>query len=125
MSTKEIANQLVTYCRKGEGLKAVEELYHDQVTSVEMKGWPMEIVNGIDNIKMKHERFAASVEEIHSNEVSDPLVADNFFSCTMSFDATFKGRGRSKVSELCVYEVKDGKVTRNSFFIRTKESLRE
>ncbi len=116
MSTQEIANQLVTYCRQGQGMKAVEELYHDQVTSVEMKGWPMEIVNGIENIKKKHEMFAASVEEIHSNEVSDALVADNFFSCIMSFDATFKGRGRSKMTELCVYEVNDGKVIREQFF---------
>lgn len=116
MSTQEIANQLVNYCRQGQGLQAVEKLYHDQVTSVEISGWPMEIVNGIDNIKKKHEMFAASVEEIHSNEVSDPLVAENFFSCTMSFEATFKGKGRAKMSELCVYEVKDGKVIREQFF---------
>ena len=116
MSTKEIAHQLVNYCRQGKDGQAVEELYHPQVTSVEMKGWPMEIVNGIDNIRMKHKMFNDSIEEIHSNEVSEPLVCNGYFSCVMSFDATFKGRGRSKISELCIYEVKEGKITREQFF---------
>ena len=116
MSTQEIANQLVELCRQGKDSQAVEELYHDQVKSVEIQGWPKEVVNGIDNIRKKHEEFQASVEEIHQNEVSDPLVAGNHFCCTMKLDVTFKGTGRVQMEELCLYEVKDGKVIKEQFF---------
>jgi hypothetical protein len=34
----------------------------------------------------------------------------------MSFDATFKGGGRTKMDEICVYEVKDGKIVKEQFF---------
>lgn len=119
MSTKEIANQLVNLCRNGQSMEAVNALYAPNVSSVEMKGWPTEIVNGIDNIKLKHERFDASVETIHSLEVSEPLICDSHFTCTMTFDATFKERGRTKMSEICLYEVKEGKIVKEQFFYST------
>jgi hypothetical protein len=34
----------------------------------------------------------------------------------MTMDATFKGRGRVNMEEICVYQVKDGKVVREQFF---------
>jgi hypothetical protein len=55
------------------------------------------------------------VETMHSMSVSDPLVADNAFSCIMRMDVTMKGQGRMKMAELCVYDVKDGKVVSEQF----------
>jgi hypothetical protein len=34
----------------------------------------------------------------------------------MSFDVTFKERGRQQMEELCVFEVKDGKIINEQFF---------
>lgn len=58
------------------------------------------------------------VEEWHSNEVSEPLVAENFIALTITPEVTMKGRGRQKLSELAVYEVKDGKIIKEQFFYR-------
>ncbi|MEO1258792.1 MAG: nuclear transport factor 2 family protein [Bacteroidota bacterium] len=116
MTTQEIANQLVELCRQGKDDQAVDQLYHENVKSVEIQGWPKEVVNGIDNIRKKHKEFQSSVEEFHKNEVSDPLVAGNHFCCIMKLDATFKKMGRIQMEELCLYEVKDGKIVKEQFF---------
>ena len=55
-------------------------------------------------------------EEVHDWKVSDPLIADGYFSCTMMNDVTLKGIGRIQSTELCVYEVKDGKIVSERFF---------
>jgi hypothetical protein len=34
----------------------------------------------------------------------------------MDMDVTYKGQGRSMMSEVCVYEVKDGKIVTETFF---------
>jgi len=40
----------------------------------------------------------------------------NHFSLTMRYDMTFKERGRSTMEEICVYEVKDGKIATERYF---------
>ena len=55
------------------------------------------------------------LEKMHHLEVSDPLVAGDVFACTMRIDATLKGRGPMDMTELCVYEVKDGKIASEHF----------
>jgi hypothetical protein len=34
----------------------------------------------------------------------------------MGMDVTMKGQGRSKMDEIAVYEVKDGKIVKEQFF---------
>jgi hypothetical protein len=45
------------------------------------------------------------------------LVAGNAIAMTLSMDVTMKGRGRMKLEEVCVYEVKDGKIASEQFFM--------
>ena len=56
------------------------------------------------------------VEEFHGNEISDPLIAENYIAIRMVSDSTMKGMGRVKFEELGVYEVKNGKITKEQFF---------
>ncbi len=116
MTTQEVANQLVQYCRTGQYEKAQAELYSENAVSIEPKGAQVELTEGIEGIKAKGEQWAAMVEEIHSVQVSDPIVAENFFSCNMINEVTFKGMGRTKIEEVCVYEVNDGKIVKEQFF---------
>ena len=55
------------------------------------------------------------IETMHALSVSEPLVAENSFACTMSIDVTMKGQGRMNMSELCVYLVQDGKIISEQF----------
>ncbi|MDJ0644964.1 MAG: nuclear transport factor 2 family protein [Flavobacteriaceae bacterium] len=104
-------------CRNGQSLEAIEELYADNVVSREMPGWPQEVTEGIKAVYQKSEDWMANVEELHSFQVSDPIVAENHFSCTMDLDVTFKDMGRQKMSEVCVYQVdNNGKIAHEQFF---------
>ncbi len=116
MTTQEIANQLVNFCRQGQFNEAQEALYSENAVSVEPEGSQWGKAEGMEAIKAKGEQWANMVDEVHGVSVSDPIVAGNFFSCGMSNDVTFKGMGRMTMEEICVYEVQDGKIVREQFF---------
>jgi ketosteroid isomerase-like protein len=77
------------------------------------------VTTGKEAVKNMTRQWEESVEEVHSSYCSDPIVADNHFSIVMDIDATYKERGRMRISEICVYEVKDGKIIADEFFYRT------
>jgi len=64
----------------------------------------------------KGKQFASMIEERHGGSCSDPVVGGRYFSIAMSIDATMKGMGRQLLDEVCVYEVKDGKIVNEQFF---------
>ncbi len=120
MTTQEIANQLVDYCRNNQEDKAYQELYSPKITSVEMAE-PMKEVHGMEGIQKKGQWWEENFE-VHGIEVSDPLVADNYFTVRFWMDTTHKPSGqRSQMNELAVYQVEDGKIIREQFFYHTGE----
>jgi len=55
-STEEVATKLVDYCRKGEWMKAVDDLYGKDIVSVEphaMENMPAEM-RGLDQVRGKN-----------------------------------------------------------------------
>ena len=52
------------------------------------------------------------------------LVADGWFSIAMGIDATYKDRGRMAMREICVYQVRDGKIVREQFFYERRRGRR-
>ncbi|HSX60626.1 MAG TPA: nuclear transport factor 2 family protein [Tahibacter sp.] len=119
MSTTQIAARLVELCRQGKYEQAQDELYADDAVSIEMPGLPPEAlgdVSGLEAIREKGRRWGDNIAEIHGGSVSDPVVAGDWFSVSMSIDATYKDRGRVPMQEICVYQVRDGKIVREQFF---------
>ncbi len=117
MTTSEVAHQLVELCRQGKIDEAQAALFADNVTSIEaseMMG--PKVVEGMEAIKAKSMAFQEGVEEFHSATISEPIVGGNSFAITWAMDATFKGRGRMVLEEVCVYQVKDGKIVLEQFF---------
>jgi hypothetical protein len=98
---------------------AQKELYADDIVSTEPAVNPpfAKETKGLPAILEKGRQFSAMIETMHSLSVSEPLVANNSFSCTMSLDVTMKGQGRMNMSELCVYQVKDGKIVSEQFYM--------
>lgn len=119
MDTQQIANRLVELCRRGEFSQAQEELYAEDAVSLEPEGapaGPLGSVRGLDAIREKGKAFDQTYEEIHNITVSDPLIAGEYFSVVMGLDATWKGRGRYAMDEICVYRVRNGKIVLEQFF---------
>jgi hypothetical protein len=119
MKTEEIAHRLVALCRESKWETAQNELYAADAVSIEPYDTPgfEKETRGLPAIIEKGHRFASMIETMHSLSVSDPLVAENSFACTMHLDTTMKGQGRMKMSELCVYDVKDGKIVSEEFHV--------
>jgi hypothetical protein len=117
MTTKEIAEKLVAYCRQGKFEEAQVELYSKDAISIEPEDTPMSPAEtkGLAAIVEKGRRFSSALETVHSMKVSDPLLSEGSFACTMILDATMKGRGRTTITELCVYVVADGKIVSERF----------
>jgi hypothetical protein len=119
MTIQQIADQLVKICRKGDWGKAQQELYSPDAISIEPEATPAfdKETKGLPAIIEKGKKFDSMVETMHSLAVSDPVVATNYFACTMFMDITMKGQGRMQMTELCVYKVKDGKIIEEQFFM--------
>lgn len=119
MTTTQIADQLISYCRKGEWTKAQEELYADDAVSIEPYASPHfeKETKGLPALMEKSGKFTAMTETLHSSDISDPLITDNAIAFKLTLDATMKERGRNKFTEICVYEVKDGKIISERFFM--------
>lgn len=117
MSTEEVAKKLVTLCREGKFEQVIQELYSPEIVSIEPDGAPWGTVKGFDAIAQKGKEWNEMVAEFHSGEVSDPLVAENFFTITMKSKVTMKGMNQPMdMDEVCVYEVNEGKVVKEQFF---------
>ena len=119
MTTKEIADRLVGFCRKGDYEKAQQELFADDAVSIEPYATPAfeKETKGLKAIKVKGDKWNAMVEKTHDLDISDPMIASNAFACTMRMNVTIKGRGQMDITELCVYQVKDGKIISEQFYM--------
>ena len=116
MNTQEIANKLVQLCREGKNREAINELYADNIVSIEPDGAPDQRMEGKEKVLEKNRKFFDSLTEIHSTSISEPIIAGPYFSCAMDYDLTMKEHGRVNMSEIGVYEVKDGKIVADQFF---------
>ena len=118
MNTAQIAARLVELCRRGDDVVAQRELYSDDVTSIEPEGTPGGVVRGRAALAEKAKMFAERFD-VHGGTVSDPVIAGDFFACTMTVEVTDRqSKQRMTLAEVCVYEVKNGKIVREQFFYR-------
>ena len=119
MTTKEVADRLVELCKKGDFEAAQSELFAEDAVSIEPYSTPEfdKETKGKKAIKEKGEKWNAMVAEVHNMDVSDALVATNSFACTMRMHVTMKEKGKMDMTELCIYEVKDGKIVSEQFFM--------
>ena len=120
MTTKEIAERLVALCRQGKFETAQQELYATDAVSIEPYATPAfaEETKGLSALIEKNHKFTALIEQVHSISVSESLVAGSSFACAMQLDVTIKGHGRMNLNELCIYEVKEGKIVSEQFTSR-------
>ncbi len=117
MTTQEIANRLSVLFKENKWTEAQQELFSDDAESVEPRNSPgMQSVKGKDAIKKKGDDFNSMLEEMHGGYVGEPIVGGNHIALAMGMDATMKGQGRMKFDEICVYEVRDGKIVKEQFF---------
>ena len=117
MTTQEVANRFYEMTQQGKWNEIQQEFYADDAVSIEPEhSQGLQTVKGLDAIKKKGEDFNQMVEEMHGGYCSQPVVGGNYFSVAMGMDVTMKGMGRTKMDEIAVYCVKDGKIISEQFF---------
>jgi hypothetical protein len=116
-TTKEVADRLSQLFKENKWKEAQEELFSNDAVSIEPAHSPgLQTVEGLENIIKKGDQFNEMVEEMHGGWVGEPVVAGNYIAVGMGMDVTMKGAGRMKMDEICLYEVKDGKIVKEQFF---------
>ena len=116
MTTQQVAEKLIEFCRADNNLGAINELYADNIISKEMEGAPRGVITGKEEVLKKNQEWLESVVEFHGGTISEPQISGNFFSVVMDMDVTYKEYGRMYMTEIGVYEVKDGKIVSEQFF---------
>ena len=119
MTTQDVAKRFNELAQTGQWDKIQEELYAGNAVSIEpahAAATGLRNAEGLGAIKQKGQAFNQMVEEMHGGYSTEPVVAGNHFSVGMGMDVTMKGMGRSKMDEIAVYEVKDGKIVKEQFF---------
>jgi hypothetical protein len=116
MTTQEVANRLVSLCRQGQIQQAGQELYGENIVSIEPPFAPTPKAEGIKAVVEKGERFASSIEAVHGGSISDPIISGNYFTVGWTMDITRKGMDRISLQEVCVYKVENGKIVWEEFF---------
>jgi len=115
MTTQQIANKLADYCKKGKWAQAHKELYSKDVWSQEPAGGEYRVAKGLKAVEAKGKMWAKN-SKVYSLEVSKPQVAGNWISMKMTLDSQWQKGPRTKSSEICLYQVKDGKIVSEQFF---------
>ena len=121
MDTKEVGRKLVELCKAGKNQEAIETLYDKDIVSVEAESGPSmpAEMRGIDAIKGKNQWWTEN-HEVHSAEVKGPYANGDRFAVNFHYDVTSKsGEMKGKrftMEEVGVYDVRNGKITREEFF---------
>jgi len=120
MTTQEVANRYTELEKQGKWAEIQEELYSKDIISIEPEhaaAMGMQtITTGIDAIKAKGIAFNEMIAEMHGGYCSEPVVGGDYFSVAMGMDCTMKTGQRMKMDEICVFEVKEGKIVKEQFF---------
>lgn len=117
-AVNKVASRLVTLCRTGKFSEAQDELFSKDALSLEPETSqsPLKRAEGLAAIKEKGKQFQSTVKEIHGVNVSEPLIAGDHIALQMDLDMTSTDGKRSKMDEVIVYKVKDGKIASEQFF---------
>lgn len=121
MNIQEIADRLVKLSRQGNIQTCYDELYASDIVSIEPEGFPGDTKSiGMDAVMLKLKQVAASVKEVHSTEIGDPMIADSHFALRWKTHLTYhKSTDSTVIDEIAVYEVESGKIVSEQFFYKT------
>jgi ketosteroid isomerase-like protein len=121
MTTQEIGKRYASLCQQGKFDACLDELYAGNAMSVEATPPPGgdRTAKGLDAIRAKGQGWQDS-HVVHSAEVTGPFPNEDRFAVRFIFDVTDKPSGkRTKMDEVGLFTVEDGKITREEFFYPT------
>jgi hypothetical protein len=115
MDTKQLAKQFTDLCAKGEFDAAGQKFWSDDVVSLEAMAGDMARIEGRKGVLGKGEWWYAN-NTVHEAKVEGPYVHGNQFVVRFTMEVTPKGGKRTKMDEVGLYTVANGKIVEERFF---------
>ncbi len=119
MTTQEDADAIVVNIKKNDFSACYKNYYSEDVIKYEPKDSSIGSVRetkGLKAVLQNATDFHAIIEKFISKEISEPLVAGNFFSFRLCQEFELKSIGYVKLNELCAYRIMNGKIVYEEYF---------
>ena len=119
MNAIEIGKRLVELTTSDRDPQALDELYADEVVSIEANADPdaeAQVFEGIEAVRGKHDWWN-SVATMHDTTAEGPFAALNEDQFVVRFfmDVTMEGQARSQMTEVGLFTVANGKIVREVY----------
>ena len=117
MTTAEVAARFDVLAQQEKWFEIHDELFGEDVRSVESASSPyFPYAEGKENVRRKGEDIIRRVTGFFGATTTTPVVAGKHFTVRRDLDITLEGHGRVQISEIMLYEVKDGRIVLEQFF---------
>lgn len=118
MTTEQVAKRYYELIQQHQYEQIQNELYAPNAVSIEPENdsnLPL-VVEGIEALRQKEGLFFSQVDEMFGSYMSEMVISTFFFSMMTGMDVKMKGKQRKKKEQICVFEVRDGKIIKEHFF---------
>ena len=118
MTTEQVAKRYYELIQQHQYEQIQNELYTPNAISIEPENdsnLPL-VVEDIEALRQKEGLFFSQVDQMFGSYMSETVVSTFFFSMMTGMDVKMKGKQRKKKEQLCVFEVRDGKIVKEQFF---------
>ncbi|MEO6285765.1 MAG: SnoaL-like domain-containing protein [Dyadobacter sp.] len=117
MTTHEVAARFNELAQQEKWFEIQDEFFADDVKSLDPPNSPyFGYAEGKSAVRRKGEDFVKRITAAHKLFTSEPLVSGNHFAVGREKDLTVDGFGRIQISQIMLYEVKDGQIISEQFF---------
>jgi len=113
MDAADVARTFAEHCKAGRYEEA-EELWADDVVSIEAMPGEHERAEGREAIKKKHAWWEENFT-VHSEACEGPYVNGDQFAMTFTMDVTGPDGERMQMTEVALYTVRDGRIVEERF----------
>jgi hypothetical protein len=117
ITTTEVANRFNELAQQEKWFEIQDELFADNVRSIEPAGAKnLPNAEGKAAVRKKGEAWVKRVEAFHGGHTSEPVIGGNYFAVGRQASITVEGLGRLEISQVMLYEVRDGRIVMEQFF---------
>lgn len=116
-TTSEIAARFSELASQERWFEIQEELFSDDIKSIEPPGSPyLPDAQGKNAVREKGEAWVKRIEQVHHTHTTPTVTGGNYFAVGREMDITVKDLGRIQIKQIMLYEVSEGKITKEQFF---------
>ncbi|GAA0544293.1 hypothetical protein LX66_2864 [Chitinophaga japonensis] len=119
LTTAEVAARFHELAQQEKWFEIQDEFFAENVRSIDPPDSPyFGYAEGKAAVRKKGEDFVSRIEAVHRAYTTGPLVTGNHFVVGREKDITVRPHGRIQISQIMLYEVKDGQIVLEQFFYR-------